>query len=705
MANVDFINLHPTLQDALSEVSSPDSFINTNKGIQLIPNNENPYVQSTNVPGGIELEDWRVYVMRCKGSNPFTETNENLFVYSNDFENSAWDKNETTISSDEIIPTTNNSSHWITQDITKDSLAKEYTLSVTFKPNGYNRLYLRMNSDDGFWVSHFDALTESFTSSFGSGSSLTHVADSYTDEGDGWYRVSLTIMSGTDIDLQSAIGVVDDSGYFVFSGDGTSSLLIKQSQINEGGVSDYVETTSSPSYSRKIEGVDITDYFLVENIYSDDNGFNQFFWSLTNIPYDFGYSDVYLRIEQMNGEDFYTNLFRITKNDSERVSRLDYKDDRLDTMKSIGLIMWMRDTLKTQEISSYYETSTKNTVVTMVKSQRFEKWLTEVISKNLFLKITDLFENKYIYLDSYRCNLFEAIDVSENEGQENYSQNTLMITFNRNDVFEATRENIFPVPIVDNDPLIVLQDVVVNGIYAIYTFSYAYFSPTYLTFQYREVGSTSWTSTNYATNSPQSITFNGTGDWEFRIITIEAESNVIELNLGEDVVANNDSAQVTKGGSVSVNVLFNDVLVGDTVITGVSSPLNGTAIITDNDTKIEYTHNDSVTSSDSFTYTISNGISSDTATVSVVITETNTSSTPVFMSENGDERQEISCFLELTEKRYHNGESIYPNVNDFIFIDQSLINTFNGGDLWFGMQSGRAIRVNSNGRVTQVDLC
>lgn len=62
------IYLYRSLNEALSEVSSPYNTQFISRGIHLLPNNEAKYVQQTNTEGGISLEDWTVYIVDCKGT-------------------------------------------------------------------------------------------------------------------------------------------------------------------------------------------------------------------------------------------------------------------------------------------------------------------------------------------------------------------------------------------------------------------------------------------------------------------------------------------------------------------------------------------------------------------------------------------------------------------------------------------------------------
>jgi hypothetical protein len=442
---------------------------------------------------------------------------------------------------------------------------------------------------------------------------------------------------------------------------------------------------------------DVTAYFLVEDTFNDTDGFPQFDWSLTNVPYDFGSRMVYLKVDQLIGQTFYSNMFQLTANNSDKTTRLDYRNTATDTMQSIQLKMWYWQTLKNQDVTTYYETSTRNTVSRVVKSQRYERWITEVMSNSLYLKLTDVFEKKFVYVNLTRSNLFDNLEVKEFSGKQNFAENILKLAFNSNDVYDP-----LTVPAVPSVPYILLSSIVTNGLSAIYTFSYGDFVPTYLVFEYSD-DQVTWTSQNLGVTSPQSVTFNGTGVWYFRISHPEAISNVIMLDLGDAVVAVDDAAQVEKGGIVDIPVLVNDTLVGTTTITGVTVPTNGTAIAINGDTEIRYTHNDSSTTFDTFDYTIGNGLTSDSATVNVVITLIGTSTS--FSISVGRPAQARACVLSLSQTKYHNGAGVVPSVNDYVFDDAALTTPFDGSEDYFAVFGGRWIIIDANGKVISTGFC
>lgn len=202
---------------------------------------------------------------------------------------------------------------------------------------------------------------------------------------------------------------------------------------------------------------DISLYFAIDEIFTDINGDNQIVWSLTNVPFDFGYEFVYLKVIQTIGETFYSNKFMLTDYESEKTSRLDYKSYNADYYQSTQLVMAFKQEFNPVEIETYYEVSTRNTVINTVKSQKYENWLTGVISNDLLLKLIEVFTYKFTYINLLRCNLFEAIEQKEIEAEENFEQNIIKLTFNKNEMFEPVTEYV--PPFVPLDPKITLTNL------------------------------------------------------------------------------------------------------------------------------------------------------------------------------------------------------------------------------------------------------
>ena len=93
-------------------------------------------------------------------------------------------------------------------------------------------------------------------------------------------------------------------------------------------------------------------------------------------------------------------------------------------------------------------------------------------------------------------------------------------------------------------------------------------------------------------------------------------------------VAVNDTASVTEGGSVDIAasaLLANDSdAEGDDLsVTAVAGAVNGTVTLAEDKATVTYTHDGSETTAASFTYTVSDGTSTDTATVTIDVTAAN----------------------------------------------------------------------------------
>ncbi|WP_424103737.1 Ig-like domain-containing protein [Moorena producens] len=122
-------------------------------------------------------------------------------------------------------------------------------------------------------------------------------------------------------------------------------------------------------------------------------------------------------------------------------------------------------------------------------------------------------------------------------------------------------------------------------------------------------------------NNGDLITIDGTRDGqEFaRIDFIEF------IPLDDNLIAVDDTATTEENTSVTIDVLENDTdLDGNSTLTIVTDASNGTAVVDDNgtagdfsDDSVIYTPDDGFSGADSFTYELSNGLTTQTATVNI----------------------------------------------------------------------------------------
>ncbi len=102
----------------------------------------------------------------------------------------------------------------------------------------------------------------------------------------------------------------------------------------------------------------------------------------------------------------------------------------------------------------------------------------------------------------------------------------------------------------------------------------------------------------------------------------------VELDTNKPPVAADDTATVDEGGSVDITastLLANDTDSDNATLTvsAVGSAVNGTASLSTDKTTVTYVHDGSETTTDSFTYTVSDGAATDTGTVTVTVTPVN----------------------------------------------------------------------------------
>ena len=111
-----------------------------------------------------------------------------------------------------------------------------------------------------------------------------------------------------------------------------------------------------------------------------------------------------------------------------------------------------------------------------------------------------------------------------------------------------------------------------------------------------------------------------------------------------------DSATVDEGGTVNINVLANDTARDNPInaagVTVVTSPTNGTVTVNSNGV-IQYIHNGSETTADSFTYRVSDtaGLTSATTTVSLVVVPVN--EPPVAVNDSKSIASNIQAIIDL----------------------------------------------------------
>lgn len=140
-------------------------------------------------------------------------------------------------------------------------------------------------------------------------------------------------------------------------------------------------------------------------------------WMITPTQ-DFGNELIYLSFNNI----CYSSPFFITALDEDRSNKIVYKALPSEIYQSVGLKIWFRQKSKQSELTTYYESSTKNTVTQAVKSHKLEMYESELMSVDDLILVSEILESAYLYIDDVRYSLFEAIKIPELTQQENFGK-------------------------------------------------------------------------------------------------------------------------------------------------------------------------------------------------------------------------------------------------------------------------------------------
>lgn len=190
---------------------------------------------------------------------------------------------------------------------------------------------------------------------------------------------------------------------------------------------------------------DITSSFAVFDNFTDENGKPQIIWTLTNLP-ELGTKLIYLEIKQLFGVTYYTNVFVISDYKKELTARFDYRNSKFKAFESIQMRTWFRQYANEDEIKTYYEISTKNTVSIAKVEKTFEIWHTELFNNNLMKKFRSLLNSNYLYVNLYRANLISGFEIPKLDAGTSLSEQQYSININKNEILN---ENINEMALID----------------------------------------------------------------------------------------------------------------------------------------------------------------------------------------------------------------------------------------------------------------
>lgn len=183
----------------------------------------------------------------------------NVCTRSQEFDNAAWTKNQTTISAnattapdgtstaDKIVEDAVTNEHEVISATAAVTASQIYTASVYLKPAGRQQVELAMGFGSNGVRLEIDLVTKTVdvAASYGGGSYVSH---SYTDLANGWVRLALTGRGDVaDTSAVVAVKVLQDmTGSQIYAGDGTSGLYVWGAQHEIGrAATSYIPTTTA----------------------------------------------------------------------------------------------------------------------------------------------------------------------------------------------------------------------------------------------------------------------------------------------------------------------------------------------------------------------------------------------------------------------------------------------------------------------------
>lgn len=185
----------------------------------------------------------------------------NLVTYSEQFDNAAWSKNNTTVTAnattspdgtqnaDKLIADNGASlssiSNYALQSITKAASAIQYTFSTFVKQGGLNRINIIAQGASivNNASATFSLVDGSITTAATAAGAFIGASASVTNYGNGWYRCALVFTTNTDTDLIIRNIPTDST---LTAGNGTNGILIYGAQLEASSYpTSYIPTTSA----------------------------------------------------------------------------------------------------------------------------------------------------------------------------------------------------------------------------------------------------------------------------------------------------------------------------------------------------------------------------------------------------------------------------------------------------------------------------
>lgn len=213
----------------------------------------------------------------------------------------------------------------------------------------------------------------------------------------------------------------------------TDAFYFKDSQRNRfyefGGIqllpyNYYLQPYTYSNTITKVESFRLRDDVLLNDLslyIQATVGYGIKFSRNTVMPFDYKNELIYLRFTHSGGY-LYSNPFYYTALDEDKTSLIGYRDNFVDDLYFVSLKLWFRQKSRQSELTTYYETKTKNTVTQAIKSHDLDMYESEFMSMEDLIMTTDILESPLLVINGSVCSLFEAIKLPDLTQQENFGK-------------------------------------------------------------------------------------------------------------------------------------------------------------------------------------------------------------------------------------------------------------------------------------------
>lgn len=199
------------------------------------------------------------------------EQRTNLLLYSQEFDNAVWTKNNGTITANTIASpdgtvdadafienTTASAFHYLNQGATKAASSIQYAASFYVKNKGRQIIVTLQSGGSNGVAARIDPATGTVTNAataFGAG--WTAGTITMTAVGGGWYQVVLTATSDTLTSLQLQLALHNGTTN-VYTGDGVSGMYLYGAQVEAGAFATSYIPTVAAQVTRSRDAVSMT---------------------------------------------------------------------------------------------------------------------------------------------------------------------------------------------------------------------------------------------------------------------------------------------------------------------------------------------------------------------------------------------------------------------------------------------------------------